>query len=262
MGAVVPLRDYTLDVLRGLVPGHARINIRGHDDTVPNGGPFGLSPSFGNGSYLFDQSVITATAAVVGVASSDNTADTGGGTGALTVRVSGLNASGDAQSNDVTLTGTTAANTASTFSAVTLVQVLTTGSGNANAGIIWVGTGTFTAGIPAVRMLSIKIGYNTSHSAYYVVPNAKTFYARHFLATVASSNKDVEVLIETSTDGAQWYIQAPFGLEAGDFTTEIIALPAFVAGTHIKLVASGSAASTVVTASLAGELVDDDTGDR
>jgi hypothetical protein len=252
-----PNGDYTLDVLRGNVAGHARVNIRGHDTTVPSGGPFGLSPQFGTNSFQFDQSAISATPAVVGVASTDNVADIAAGTGALTVRVFGLDASGDAQSNDVTLTGQTAANTASTFSAVFQVLVLTTGSGNANAGTIYVGTGTFTAGVPAVRMLSIEAGFNISLSAYYVVPNAKTFYARQFVSTIATSNKDVTVFIETSSDGLQWNVQGPFGIESGSFATEVIALPGFVAGTHIRLRAAGGAINTIVTAILAGELVDD-----
>ena len=137
------------------------------------------------------------------------------------------------------------------------VVVLTTGANNANTGTIWVGTGTFTSGVPAVRMLSMEIGYNISHSAYYVVPTGKTLYIRQFLSTIATGTKDVQVSIETSSDGSQWYVQGPFGLEAGDFTTAVIALPGFAAGTHIRLRALGGAASTVVTAILGCELVAD-----
>ena len=254
--AYVGQKDYNLEVLRGNVPGHAMVNIRGHDNTVPNGGPFGLSQGFGAGGYVFDQSAISATPAVVGVASTDNTNDNVAGTGALTVRISGLDASGNAQSNDVTMTGTTAANTASTFSAVFQVMVLTTGSSNFNTGAIYVGTGTFTAGIPAVRMLSMTISFNISLSAYYVVPTGKTLYARQFISTVGSSNKDVQIFIVTSSDGIQMYKQIEFGLEGGELTTDIIGLPGFVAGTHISLLASGGAAGTDVTAIVAGELID------
>ena len=237
--AYVGQKDYNLEVLSGNVPGHAMVNIRGHDNTVPNGGPFGLSQGFGAGGYVFDHT-------------NDNVA----GTGALTVRISGLDASGNAQSNDVTMTGTTAANTASTFSAVFQVMVLTTGSSNFNTGVIYVGTGTFTAGIPAVRMLSMTISFNISLSAYYVVPTGKTLYARQFISTVGSSNKDVQIFIVTSSDGIQMYKQIEFGLEGGELTTDIIGLPGFVAGTHISLLASGGAAGTDVTAIVAGELID------
>ena len=251
-------RDYTTEVILGNIAGRAEVTVRGHDDTVPNGGPFGLSPNFGGASYQFDQSAIdrNATPAVVGVASTDNTNDNVAGTGALTVQVSGLDANGDAQTNNVTMTGTTAVNTASTFSAVHQLRVLTTGGNNANTGTIWCGTGTFTAGVPAVRMMSMEIDHNISLGAYYVVPLAKTLVIRQFIATVATSNKDVEIEIETSANGVLWYSQADFGLEAGDFTTEVVALAKLVSGTHIRLRAKGGAVSSV-TAFIAGELIDD-----
>jgi len=251
------MSDYNLEVLRGNVPGHSMVNIRGHDDTVPNGGPFGLSPEFGGGGFSFDQSAISATPAVVEVASTDDTNDNSGGTGALTVRITGLDDNGDAQTNDVTMDGQTEVATADTFSAVFQITVLTTGSNNANTGIIYVGTGTFTAGVPAVRMLSMDIGFNVSLSAYYVVPTGKTFFLRQFIFTIQTSNKDAAITIETSTDGLQWSRQIEFGLEGGSNHFPIIALPGFVAGTHLQLQALGSASSTAVTGILAGELVDD-----
>jgi hypothetical protein len=134
--------------------------------------------------------------------------------------VAGLDASGDAQTNDVTMTGTTAANTASTFSAVHSVTVLTTGSNNANTGTIHVGTGSFTAGVPAVRMLSVQIGANKSLSGYYIVPTGKTLYLQQFILTIGSTNKDIEVYLQTSTDGSQWTIQGEFGGSSGDFSSD------------------------------------------
>ena len=254
--AYIGAHDYNLDVLRGLVPGHTMVAIQGHDNTVPNGGPFDLSPEYGAGGYVFNQSVIAATPAVVGVASTDNTNDNVAGTGALTVRVAGLDASGVAQTNDVTITGTTAVNTANTFSAVFSVTVLTTGSSNGNTGTIHVGTGSFTAGVPAVRMLSMEIAHNVSQSGYYVVPAGKTFYPRQFIGTVGSTNKEVELLIQISSNGILWYTRGEFGLDAGDFTTSIIAIPGIAAGFHIKLAAKGAAAGTIVSSVFAGELID------
>jgi hypothetical protein len=249
------LKDYNLEVLRGNIPGHSMVSMRGHDVTVPNGGPFGLSAGFGVGGYQFDQSALDTTPAAVAVASEDAN-DTGAGTGARTVIISGLDSSGAAQTAIETLNGITEVTTSETWSAVMQVQVLTVGSGNANAGMIWVGTGSFTSGIPAVRMLSMQTGYNISLSGYYVVPAGKTAYPRQFLATVGSANKDVEVFIETSPNGAVWYTQGPFGLEAGDFTTDVVALPGFPAGTHVRLNATGGSADSIVTGIVAFEVVD------
>jgi hypothetical protein len=253
----LPGIDYRLEVLKGNVAGASRVNIRGHDETVPNGGPFTLSDQFGVNGYDVDQSAISATPAVVGVASTDNTNDNSGGTGALTVRVTGLDSSGNLATEDVTMTGTTAANTVATWSAVYQVLVLTTGSNNANTGTIWVGTGAFTAGVPAVRMLSMEIGSNISLTGYYVVPTGKTLYLIQLITTVGTTNKDVQVYVESSSDGSQWYTQGPFGLGSGDFTTDIVALPGFAAGTHLRLRAKGSAANTDVVMIIAGELIDD-----
>ncbi len=252
-------RDYITELNLGNISGRAGVNIRGHDESVPNGGPFGLSPQFGGNSFQFDQSAIDRTAgtpAVVSVASTDNTNDNSGGTGALTVKVFGLDASGNLQNENLTMNGTTAVVTSNTYSALFQVLVLTTGSNNANVGTIYCGTGTFTSGVPAVRMLSMEIGHNLTLSAYYVVPLGKRFVLRQFVGTIATGNKDVEIRIETSVDGAMWITQAPFGLEAGDFAVSVIALPPIPAGTHIRLRATGLATATI-TSFLAGELVDD-----
>ena len=253
---IYPVPDYQLAVLRGQIPGHSRISIRGHDDTVPNGGPFGLSQGFGGGNYQFDQSAIAATPAAIGVASS-STDDDGGGTGALTARLSGLDTNGVAQTEDITFNGQTEDTTSAEFSAVDGLRVLTTGSGNENAGTLWVGTGSFTSGIPAVRMLSVKPGHNQSLSGYFVVPTGKTLYLQQLIATLSSGNKDAEFEIRTSLNGILWVVQGEFAVTNIAWQTPIIAIPGLAAGVHVSLVASGGAASTPLTAILAGELVDD-----
>ena len=101
------LGAYNLEVLRGNIPGHSMISMRGHDHTVPNGGPFGLSPQFGGSSHQFDQSALKTTPAAVAVASTDNTNDNAAGTGALTVRITGLDSNGDGQTANETMNGTT-----------------------------------------------------------------------------------------------------------------------------------------------------------
>jgi len=252
-----PNGDYNTDVRRGVVAGRQMMSIRGHDETVPNGGPFGLSPQFGIGGYSFDQSAISATPAVVGVASTDNTNDNVAGTGALTVLVDGLDSSGNAQSETVTMTGTTAVNTVNTYSAVYFLRVLTTGSNNANTGTIYCGTGTFTAGVPAVRMLSMDVGFNVSLSAYYVVPAGKTLYIKEFIGTVLIGKEDAEIYIETSSDGILWHRDAAFGLSSGNLWHPLISQPGLAAGSHVQMQAQSGAANTDITAIISGELVDD-----
>ena len=250
-------KDYNLEVRLGNVPGVTMATIAGHDDTVPNGGPFGLSDGFGGAGYQFNQSVIAATPAVLTVSSTDNTADNVAGAGALTVRVTGLDASGDLQTEDVTMAGTTGVNTVATFSAYLSHQVLTTGANNVNAGRIWVGTGTVTAGVPAVRMGTIRAGDNLSRAGYYVVPNAKKLVLTHFVASIASQGtKDGIIYLSYSADGILWYVLAEFDLRAFVMDPEVFSVPPFVAGTHIQLTAASSAAATPVSCFLEGYLVD------
>ena len=249
-------RDYNLEVLRGNISGHAMVRISGHDTTVPNGGPFGLSPGFGGGSYQFDQSAIAATPAAV-IVSSTSAADNGStATGMLTATVIGLNSSGVAATENVTLDGQTGVTTSATWSAVHAVRGLTWGSGKVNAGVLYVGTGALSGGIPAVRMLSGQIGHNRTQSGYYVVPAGKTLYLRQLTLTAATSNKDIEIEVAVSTNaGVNFIIEAEFGLEAGDFGGPIVAVAALTAGHHIKLDVAGGATSTV-TAILGCELID------
>ena len=252
-----PNGDYNTDVRLGNIVGREMLLIVGHDETVPNGGPFNLSPEFGVNGYLVDQSAISATPAVVGVASSDNVADNVGGTGALTVLVSGLDGSGNAQSELVTMTGQTAVNTVNTYSAVFTLTVATTGTADRNQGTLWCGTGTFTLGVPAVRMLSMEALFGQSMTAYYVVPTGKIFVMKQMVLTVAAgASKDIEVQFEVSPDGKKWVRRAPVGLAAGDLAAQVLALPALPAGTHLQVCVSGSAANTDVTVLVSAEIVD------
>lgn len=249
-------RDYNLEVLRGNVSGHTMVVIEGHDDVLDTTKTT-LSPTLTTANI--NQSAIDkdATPAAVGIASTDNTNDNSGGTGALTCTIIGLDASGDAQSVTETMNGTTAVTTGETWSAINGIEVATTGSNNANTGTIWVGTGTFTAGVPAVRMASMHIGYNKAMTAYYTVPTGKTLYMRHLTTQLGSANKDVEIFIEQAVDGLNWFIDFVYELESGaEFQSPILGEPGLAAGTHIRIEAQSSAASTKITAILSCELVD------
>lgn len=106
--------------------------------------------------------------------SSSSTDDTSAGTGARTVRVSGVNTSFEAFTEDVTLNGQSSVSlTTTNVLAINKVEVLTAGSGGANAGIIRVGTGTNTSGVPAVKHAHMAVGMNVSHHGFYSVPADK-----------------------------------------------------------------------------------------
>jgi len=253
--AYFPSNDYTLEVRRGNVPGHSMVGIRGHNEAL---GTTRVTVAPTLVSNDLDQSAIDTTPAVVSVASTDaNDIDTTG-TGLRSLTLYGLDASGAEQNETILMNGQTAVVSSNTYSAITGWEQLTTGSGNENAGTIWVGTGTFTAGVPAVRLFSGAIGHNNGLSAYYVVPAANKFYPQLIIGNVATASKDVEFFLEYSNDGSTWIVQGVFGLVSGaTIVSELIALEAAIAGQHVRVRAESSAATSDVKVYVSGELVED-----
>ena len=250
-----PGTDFNVAVRKGDVAGYASEAIFAHNEVV---GTTKVTVSPTLTSVNISQSDLDTTPATVQVAStSANDVDTTG-TGARTVRLAGLNASGAAQSETIALNGQTAVTSTNTYSAVFELAVLTAGSTGSNEGVLWCGNGTFTAGDPATKYLSSDIGTNKTHTGYYVVPAGKTFIGTHLIANVSSTTKDVEFYIETSLDGVLWITGGIFGVtDGGTIDTPILSQPNFAAGTHIRLQAKASGATTDVTVVLDGYLIDD-----
>lgn len=231
--------------------GHSMVSINGHDDTLDSTKTT-IAPNLSTTNI--DQSALSGT---VDVASTDAN-DTSAGTGLRTALLIGLDTSGDAQTEVITMNGQTEVTSANTYSAVTGLRTITTGAGNVNAGVLWAGNGTFTAGVPTTRYFTMDALLNKALTAYYVVPTGKTLYLRQLTLTVATSNKDVEFFIEQSSDGSVWLTEAAFGLATGNFQGNIRAVPGIASGTHIRIEGQSSAAGGVeCTAILGCQLVDD-----
>ena len=129
------------------------------------------STSFKTIGDLGDTGYTEMTAAGDLTISCANAADTSNGTGMRTVRVIGLDANWNVVYDDVILNGQTAV-------ALTKVKLhpyvmigTSAGSGGTNAGIIYVGSGTVTAGVPDVKNNAIGVsGMNQSRFAFMPVP--------------------------------------------------------------------------------------------
>lgn len=251
-----PGSDYNIQVRLGNVPGFAAVAIQGHNEDLTTN-KITLAP--GLTTEILTQSDLDTTAATVQVASTSANDVNTTGTGLRTLAIIGLDAAGAAQTETVTtLNGQTAVATTATFSAVYGIRGLTAGTTGSNEGVIWVGNGTFAAGVPPTPYISTDIGFNKSLTGYYVVPAAKTFYGIQFIASLAAANKDVELFIETSADGVFWVTEAVFGVVQGDnIYGPILAMTGLVAGTHIRIQAEASAAGSDITVILDGYLVDD-----
>lgn len=159
--------DFALQVSRGQIPGHQTVQVFGYNGDVdqteesvwPDGG-----------------TVPHPTTASVLKISSSSTDDAAAGTGARTVYIGGVKANFDSVSEIVTLNGQTAVNTVNEYRYVNYFYVVTVGSGGENAGNINAGTGTVTAGVPAVLYDIIAIGYNQRTTAHFCVPAGYTGY--------------------------------------------------------------------------------------
>jgi len=157
---------FELQVARGQIQAHSIVTIAGYNSDVDTS--WEMITPVGDLSY-------PAAALQMTVSSSDAN-DTSAGTGARTVLITGLDANYAVISESVTLNGQTAVTTTNSFLRVNGLLVTTAGTGLANAGIIYIGTGTVTSGVPATIYNVIAIGYNNTTSSQYTIPAGYTGY--------------------------------------------------------------------------------------
>lgn len=168
---------FELQVSRGQIMGHSNFCQFGINSDV--GASF-ETVWVGGGTYAFPSSATTTTI------SSSNANDTSAGTGARTALVEGLSASYVAVSETVSLNGQTGVTLTNQYLRVNKITLLTAGSGGTSAGSIYVGTGTVTAGVPAVVLNRTGSSSNESESGFYSVPAGYTAYITRW--TMSSSN--------------------------------------------------------------------------
>lgn len=158
---------FELQVARGQIEGHRAVTIWGYNPDIDST----------EETVWADGGIVTLPSAAATVTvSSDSADDTSAGTGARTVTIYGLNTDYDEISETVTMNGTTAVTTTNSYLRFNSFIVATAGSGHANAGNIYIGTGTVTLGVPATIYSQIQTGYNRAMSAIYTIPNGYTGY--------------------------------------------------------------------------------------
>jgi len=178
--------DFGLQVARGQIPNHKHVYKFGQNAVVGNSVETIWSQG---GLYSYPPSATTMTV------SSSNTNDTSAGTGARTVLISGLDGDYDEISETITLNGQTAVTTTNSFLRVNRAIVLTAGSGGVNAGIIYVGTGTVTSGVPANIYTTINgDGTNQTLQTFWTVPANYTAYIHQTNISTGNSSNTPAVL--------------------------------------------------------------------
>ena len=177
---------FELQVGRGQIPGHSVIHVFGHNPDVDTT-EVTIWPATGLLTHPAAPTIMTI--------SSSSASDTSAGTGART-----------------------AVNTVNQYDAIETMSVTSVGSGGVNAGTIYAGTGTVTAGVPAVPYSAIGIGDNLSLVGHWTCPAGYTGYL-------------VSGSITSGTSNANQYITARLKLRAQDNIVRTAAITTLHDGT-------------------------------
>ncbi|MCH8315291.1 MAG: hypothetical protein IIA64_04895 [Planctomycetes bacterium] len=234
--------DFQFELRRGNIPGFVAANHQGHADAMgtTEQGVWGHTDDIGPAVIaLYD------TPAKVKMAST-STDDDSGGTGALTVQLVGYDSSNGLQIETITLDGQTEVESVNVYKAVTFFIVLTSGTGNVNAGDIWVGVGTFTAGVPATKYLFSEAGDRFARSGIAFVPAGHIHWIIQILLMIADTSKSLEIHLNVY-DGSNKGIGAHFPLGSGILQTESPAIAPLNAGTLWWITGSVSTSTAAVT---------------
>lgn len=175
------IEPFELQVSRGQIPGHSTVQLSGYNPDVGTA----WEPVWSDGTLTLP------TAATLMTLSSGSTADSPANGGAHTVIVSGLDANYAPISETVTLNGQTAVSTANAYLRINGLSVASAGTTHTAQGIIYLGSGTVTLGVPAVIYDQIPLDWNARQTACYTVPagfTAFVTYSRLTFAQVGGSN--------------------------------------------------------------------------
>jgi len=159
---------FNLQVSRGQIERHKTVFKFGYNDVVGN-----------TEETVWSQGEIYShpTVATIMTVSSSSANDTAAGTGARTVRVYGLDADYNEIDELITLNGQTAVSTTKSYLRTFRMIVLSAGSIGHNDGIIYMGSGTVTAGVPANKYALVDgFGDNQTMMLVYTIPAGFTAY--------------------------------------------------------------------------------------
>ena len=176
------LYDHTdLAIARGHTAGYTAIYKFGYNPDV-NGTEETVQAEGGN--YVWLDNAVTV------FASSSSANDTGGGTGANTITIQGLDEDYNEIEESITLNGQTQVATQLSYLRVYRAFVTLAGSGGTSGGTVYLGSSGATAGVPNTVYASLGLG-NQTQIAAYTVPAGYTLYLDdiNFTAALSQANK-------------------------------------------------------------------------
>jgi hypothetical protein len=243
---------FELQIARGQIAWHKPLFKFGNNPIVGNS----LETIWAEGglySYL--------TAATVLKVSSSSTDDTSAGTGARTVQLYGLDGDYNEINELVTLNGQTPVNTTQLFLRINRMIVRSAGSGGANAGVIYAGTGTVTTGVPANVYASVNgiTGANQSLMALCTVPAGYTAYLLQYdvsNGTTSQTPAVCKLILAIRPHGEVFQSRDVKSLTTGMHVEEKFSLPIKITEkSDIEVRAISSSASVSFDISAAFEIV-------
>ena len=188
--------EFKLQVARSQIRGHSIRHIFGYNPDIDTGVEETIWTAGGLYTHASSPTIMTV--------SSTSASDTAAGVGARQIYLLGINSTGNEVSETVTLNGQTAVNTFHTYTEIQYVLVTSVGSTGHNVGNISIGTGTVTAGVPAVIYGHILATENGSLMGHYTVPLDYTGYliagSISTGATQAAKNITARLKYRTTSD--------------------------------------------------------------
>ena len=238
--------QYFTQISEGAVPGHNAVFKFGENSDV------GTSEETiwkEGGFYPWD--AVDAAEGIVTLSSSSTLDVNTTGTGAWTATIYGLSTGGIEQNETLNLNGQNAVNSTLEYSRVNRIIVNTAGTGNANAGIVYVGTGTITTGKPAVVWASAAAGLNQTLQAVWTVPTGKTFFMTSAEFSVSGA-RGGQASIYVRPPGELFQIKYRSHLAGGPTFVPFNFALVYASGTDIEMRASAGQAGSEVGGTFSG----------
>jgi hypothetical protein len=240
--------DLNLEIAKGNISDHLPVEKFGRNPDVDSAA---VEDVWDGGGVW-----VPPTVARVHDLASTNNNDTDGGTGARTVQVYGLDASGELANEIVTLAGTANAATAGTYSMIHRMIVRSAGTIEANAGDI-----KATAQTDSTVTAQITTGNSQTLMAIYQIPSDKTGYISSWYASMNRNNTTgaADIRLMVKPPGEVYQVKRVRGLVGAgnssfdqkfDFPTPV------AASSIIKVGAGASADNTDISAGFAVLLED------
>lgn len=245
-----PNRDFLLEVARGRIAKHALVRILGINADIDTASEEDVV-AFGN-----DQPWYTSAQSLEAISSSTDDTNSSG-TGARSIRITGLNGSHAPTQEDVNLNGTTAVALSNTYIGGVRAKLLTSGTGLVNAGDV-----TIRIASAGATVALMPTGYGQTLGAVYTVPASKTAYliGWHTSLYKAVSNAHAEMRLMVYDDTVGWRLEALHELDHGGSSINsrssedlLIQLPA---KSRVRVRAKVSVNDTGVSSELALVLID------